>query len=274
MFAAGCAPKLTVHSNQAAGQFPPTQLYESFAILESDTLQIPGQILISNLEFKDKGFTIDCDYETIKRLVADQARQLGGNCMIITEHRFPDIVSSCHRIKCKVLRIPEPEQYEKTISWDTRRPLKISNFKGSTEKRPFQAETYSTLRYFAKPNPLSGKSVVVVESAFDCDLSYFIPSDRDSAVLGHEQLHFDITELYARKFRKMIVTETPRYKMFLADHERLFAAILKEWQLKQDEYDSEVYADRSKQAKWNTWVQEELLKYKDFENREVILGSK
>lgn len=274
LLAAGCTPKLIVHSNQHAEHYAPIKSSDSFVILESDTLQIPGQVVIAMIEFKDKGLTVDCDYETIKRLVATEARKRGGNCMIITEHRLPDIVSSCHRLKCKVLRIPDPELFEATIPWDPKRPLKISNFRGGTDKRPFQAETYSTLRYFAKPNPLTGKATITVESTFDCNLSYFKPSDRDSAVLQHEQVHFDITELYARKFRKTIATETPKYKMFLVDHERLFAVILKDWQAKQDEYDSEVYADRSKQPKWNAWIQEELLKYKDFENREVILGAK
>lgn len=107
-----CTPKLTVKPNQNASHYPETKPDETFIVLESDTLQIPGQVLISLIEFKDQGLSIDCDYETIKKLVENKARQLGGNCMIITEHRMPDIISSCHRIKCKVLRIPDPERYE------------------------------------------------------------------------------------------------------------------------------------------------------------------
>lgn len=263
----GCGgPKLIVKPAPEAGTYSEIQAYERFASLESDPGPIPNQILIATIELRDAGLTIDCDYETVKRMAERKTRKLGGNCLVITEHKNPDLISSCHRIKGNVLRIPDPIKYETQFLWHVKRPLEIADFKGSTENRPFQAATYSTIRYFAYGLVVKQKKRVKVESQFNCELSYFKTSERDSAVLKHEQVHFDITELYARMFRKTILEEAGTYNKFVNKHEQLFASLRKEWQKKQDEYDSEVYTDRSKQEKWDNWIKEELLKYTAYEN--------
>ena len=40
--------------------------------------------LVGNLEIKDGGFSIECDYETIKRMAKEKALSMGGNCLVIT----------------------------------------------------------------------------------------------------------------------------------------------------------------------------------------------
>lgn len=93
-------------------------------------------------------------------------------------------------------------------------------------------------------------------------------------MLQHEQLHFDIAEIYGRKFRKAISEQATNYNLYRAKYEALIAAFRKELILKQDEYDSEVYKDPSLQAKWNTWVQTELAQFQDFAATEIVLGEK
>jgi len=245
-----CAPKMVVKNYNENNSHSATKFYESFALIEEAFLEEPlNKQLIAEIEIKDKGLSINCDYETVKRLAEEKARQMGGNCLVITDHIEPNMKSTCHRIKCQVLRIDNPEKYEKQISWHPNRPLKISNFRGDINKRPFQAATYSLIRYFASVNPIN----------------------RDSFILAHEQLHFDITEIHARKFKKKILKETKNYNEFSAKHESMFLEIQKELSIKQDEYDSEVYADWALQPKWNKWVIEELNKLEAFSEKEIIL---
>lgn len=266
----GCSPKIVVNNYKESNPYSKTEIYESFALLEiGDFQSLNKEEVIADIEIKDSGFSLNCDYETVKNLAEEQARTMGGNCLIITEHKHPDMKSTCHRIKAQVLRIKNPERHEKYILWHPKRPLKTSNFRGSPEKRPFQAATHSMIRYYASRSGANGKVTFVVESLFDCNLSYFKSSDRDSAVLAHEQLHFDITELYARKFRKAISEEVSNLKELLANHEDIYSNIIKELTVKQDEYDSEVYADRSLQEKWNKWVGLELKKFDKFSQRQV-----
>src|SRR5690606_36236150 len=144
---------------------------------------------------------------------------------------------TCHRIEAEVLKIRNPEKFEDQIVWHPLRKLTISNFRGPIDKRPFLAATSSTFRYAMKMNNFTGRALISVESYFDCKLSYFKPSTQDSAVLAHEQLHFDITEIYARKFRKKVKEIYVNPKQFAGIHEAVYAEIFNEMVLKQDEYD-------------------------------------
>ncbi len=105
------------------------------------------------------------------------------------------------------------------------------------------------------------KYKLYIETYFDCHFSYFKHTDYDSTVLAHEQIHFDISELYARKFIERIEREALDLNQFLAQQEEILNSVGRELQLKQDEYDSEVYADRTKQPDWNKWIVEELEKF-------------
>ena len=92
-------------------------VYEPFAIIQTrraDTL-INFRQPIGEIEIKDAGLTIFCDYETIKKLAKQESLKLGGNCMVITEHKKPDKWSTCHRIKADIYNIDNPEKYEKEI---------------------------------------------------------------------------------------------------------------------------------------------------------------
>lgn len=158
---------------------------------------------------------------------------------------------------------------EKLIYWNENRPLRISDFKGSSEKRPFQAATHSGLKVMNPVNVWTGKTRVIVESYFNPELSYFKQSERDSSVLAHEQLHFDITELYARKFRKQLVENCSNQYDYFEKRDSIHKSIELELSLKQDEYDSEVYSERSLQSKWNLWVQKELRELNGYSEKEV-----
>ncbi len=265
LFALSCAPKIVIDTI-SNNTYPKTEDYRAFAVLEkyADLNKAEIEDHIGSVQIKEKGLSINCDYKTVLALAEKQAREMGGNCLVITEHKEPDFRSTCHRISCDVLRIINPENYEKEILWHPNRPLTIADFKGSIDKRPFQATTYSGITYYASGNPISGKVTLTVKSLFDCHLSYFKPSDIDNYILKHEQLHFDITEIYTRQFRREIIESNMSYKEFNTIHQELFSSILKELSLKQDEYDAEVYADRSLQEKWNKWVAKTLDELKDY----------
>ena len=167
-----------------------------------------------------------------------------------------------------------PAEDEKWIYWNENRPLIKSDFRGSTEKRPFQAATYSGLKIMNPVNVWTGKTRVIVESYFGPELSYFKSSERDSVVLAHEQLHFDITELYARKLRKQIAENCSNQYDYFEKRDAIYKKTELELSLKQDEYDSEVYSERSLQSKWNLWVEKELWELRDYSKKEVPIKYK
>ena len=58
---------------------------------------------------------------------------------------------------------------------------------------------------------------------------------------------------------------------FLAEQQGMLDEVGQALQLKQDAYDSEVYTDLRQQAKWQTWIDEELEKTKAYASK--IFGS-
>jgi len=74
-------------------------------------------------------------------------------------------------------------------------------------------------------------------------------------VLSHEQLHFDISELYARRLRRRLQTAefTDRVK---AEVRQIFAEVNRQLSEFQDRYDGETDFSRNREAQlaWNRAV--------------------
>lgn len=269
-----CSPKVISNSLDVNSTNRIDLEYEPFAIFEADTIDRSNVKLLGQIEIKDSGLSLNCDYETIKRIAKTESLKLGGNSFVITEHKEPNTWSTCHRIKADVLHIENPRDYETEVIWNKNRKLEIEDFKGPIKKRPFTAGTSSSFRYRIEGRPaFSKKYKLFVETYFDCYLSYFKNTDFDSHVLDHEQIHFDISELYARIFLERVKNEAKDLNEFLAKQESILKEIGREMQLKQEEYDSEVYSDRSLQAKWTDWISEELRKY-DLYSSKILTVSK
>lgn len=264
----GCNPKIITNSLVSEHPSRLNLYYEPFAFIEVDTIDKGSIKKIGDINIKDTGFSIDCNFETIKKISKEEALKLGGNCLVITEHKKPDKWSTCHRIKADVYIISNPDKYENEIIWNDNRKLKITDFKGSVDKRPFTAATFSSFRYTIEAIPLvSNRYTLNVETFFDCYSSYFKHTKLDSFVLRHEQLHFDISELFARKFIERIEKEALDLNQFLAKREQILAEISRELYLRHDESDSEVYVDRTKQSIWNDRIKNELDKYQKYSNK-------
>lgn len=248
------------------------QPHESFGIVESDTINFDNEQFIGEIEVKENGLSIDCDYWSIIEKIKKEARQSGGNLIRIDEHKKPSTFgSNCHQIKASIFRVENPRPYEKLINWSPERKLTIEDFKASTTDRPFQASTYSRIVYYIKSNSLKGVYQINVRTQFDCFKSYFKPSAADSSVLAHEQLHFDIAEIYARKFFKQLLEKDLNKHDVSNQADKLLYEINTELSKKQDEYDFEVYENPDLQSKWNSWVSSQLKKYAAYEQKEINL---
>ncbi len=93
------------------------------------------------------------------------------------------------------------------ILWKKDRPLTWDDFKGKPAKRFAVASTnYDILKKVLSINKDSSR--VEVKAVFFCNKSWKKERWIDQTVLNHEQKHFDIVELYARKLRKLLHTNT------------------------------------------------------------------
>ncbi|MDC7993992.1 DUF922 domain-containing protein [Altibacter sp. HG106] len=101
-----------------------------------------------------------------------------------------------------------------------------------------------------------------VRSNFYPQLSWYIPERVNDYILKHEQTHFDISELFARKLRKRLseATFTGNPK---AQIEAIYKGIEAERREMQEQFDEE--SDHSKivegEEKWEYFIREELRRY-------------
>lgn len=230
-----------------------------------------GDEYIGEIRVGESGFTVQCDYDTALKTARAEARKAGANLMVIVEHRVPGLWSTCHRLRCKLYRVVNPEAYEEEIEWMAGRKLAIGNFLADTTERSFQAVASSGISVDYIGIPEIGKFTVATTSIFYPRSSYFKRSNRDEEVLHHEQLHFDITELYARKFIADIVQDSFLRRSVVSDINYRFKTLNTEWRDYQDKYDSEVYADESLQTVWGERVGRQLDSLATYANRRVTV---
>jgi len=244
------------------GTYPVVAAYEPFGrVRAGESLDTTKLVRVGELRSKDKGLTILCDEATVLDSMEAMARLLGANLLRIDHVEGPGFFSSCHRVTATLFRSPDPRRYEKRIYWDPRRKLTETDFHADTTHRPFLAGTSSWIS--ASIGPGLRKAEVVVLAVFDTGLSYFKPRS-DTSVLQHEQLHFDISELFARRLRQRIMSEPLKRPYALGRVRELIEEETRLMILEQDRYDSEVYTDRPKQGLWTLKVQLQLASLSQF----------
>lgn len=151
-----------------------------------------------------------------------------------------------------------------TIYWSPHYKLKWEDFKGrpdSTSK--YRAIGNSGIRYRLSSNEDSFTTKV---------LCYFIKSKswttntNSSTLLLHEQGHFDIAELFARKLRKAFADYQFNYQTFKKDIDQLFELINQERDKMDILYDKETNFSQNKpnQLLWNKKIKTELDKLKKY----------
>ncbi len=266
-----CDPVVEVERHEIADD----ESVEGTIVLLSDA-EIKEEIgtSLGTITVREGGMSVRCAYHDVVEMAKASAQDIGANALVIKEHRGPHIWSTCHQIESEAFLLDNIEHYEDEIIWSKDRRLTIANFKASADRRPYQAVTHSSINYTAHSDAFSTDLELDVKAIFHCDLSYFKRSHRDSSVLAHEQIHFDITELYARKLRKRLQEECRSFKEFDRKHDKIFSQVNREWSRKQEAYDTEVYADPSKQIRWNFWITEELSKLQKYANSQFTISGK
>ena len=160
---------------------------------------------------------------------------------------------------------------DEAISWKDGMKLTWNHFKGAPKTNVnVAAVTASGISFQFSINETDSRVVnfsTQVFAHFYPNKSWYIKEKGDARILAHEQLHFDITELHARKFRK----EIEQLKVSNKIREQLHSLnqkINQELAATQNRYDSETDSSLNfeKQAEWHTFVNKELKKYEAYKS--------
>lgn len=154
-------------------------------------------------------------------------------------------------------------QDEETISWSAERRLSWRDFIGRVPSNARAAATTASgiTYHFSTSGTRDNMEVdFKIDTFFFPSKSWYQPELCDKIILSHEQLHFDISELYARKMRKRLARETFTHKNVKSKVKSIYREILEELNDFQNRYDDETNFSRDleQQSIWNKKIAKAL----------------
>jgi hypothetical protein len=147
--------------------------------------------------------------------------------------------------------------FSQDVVWDSATKLTWADFLGKADqKSPFAAMTSSGIYYRLKTNS-DGYSDSVVAVFYKSDS--WVRRRTESALI-HEQGHFDITEIFARKLRKQLEEFVPKRGDLGHQLKFLYDEVESEREAMENLYDKDTRhsADAARQADWNMRISNEL----------------
>jgi hypothetical protein len=156
-------------------------------------------------------------------------------------------------------------QDDRAYTWNDDVQLSWEDFNGKpTHGTSVAAVTASGISFGFSSKMTETKLVdyeAFVDAHFYPDKSWYIKERASAIILDHERLHFDITELHARKFRKRLAQT--KFDLRISDQmEHIHMVINEELMLMQKKYDleSEHSQNVEKQKAWQRYIKLELEK--------------
>ena len=174
------------------------------------------------------------------------------------------ITSALLAIFCNVVYAQQLEWSNKKLTWD--------DFKGPvSNKNSFDTSFASTgISYNMTYDPYPGNGIHVnVTAILDEDKSWKKPEVSEEYQLNHEQLHFDIAEIYARKVRQMVEEKIKTAHDFEMYFKKEYQVIFDEYQAFQQKYDKETghSLNKEKQEEYNYIVSKMLTDLKAYQKQ-------
>lgn len=157
------------------------------------------------------------------------------------------------------------------ILWKAESRLRWEDFQGvPLEKTPFHANTNSGISYSWGLKGTSERMELdyKVETFFYPEQSWVQAGSKNAHLLKHEQLHFDISELHARKLRKLLTNvDSSKLNKDSKDYlNKLYEKIDKERSAMQIAFDKESDHGINTEAeiKWQQFIEQELNKFQAY----------
>lgn len=154
------------------------------------------------------------------------------------------------------------------ILWSATRPLTPADFQG----RPGPSDRLAALTSADLKADAACRDFVfsgTVRATFDPATSWFRqPKTASAALLRHEQLHFDLTELYARRLRQKLVAFQGRANCAKLQpaFDNLTKPVYQEWDREQNRYDQDTNhgLNAERQAFWEAQTKLKLAQLQEF----------
>lgn len=235
----------------------------AFVLILSQEDRFNNSDKIGLISISDNEFSSNCNYEALITRLKQKARSQGANLIKITDYKKTDDNGNCDKITAKLYKVDNVKLYEKKFEWSPNRKLTWEDFKGNPALNPdtnVAARTSCRFGIRIDTTHASAKVSVVVTNEFICYQSSVRPRQQKTTLLAHEQLHFDLCEVYARKLRKELTDIQLTLLNANTVSENTFLKIYKIYKERQWLYDEETNhgLDLKAQELWNHTIAEEL----------------
>ena len=108
LFFTSCSARLTSSMQKT---YAPLDYKEEVRVFEIGEEIPPNSEKLGTIKVDDSGFSTNCGYAIVLDKAKTESRRVGGNALKITEHKNPDLWSSCHRITADVYKVGGIENY-------------------------------------------------------------------------------------------------------------------------------------------------------------------
>ena len=183
------------------------------------------------------------------------------------------ILSLLLLISFSVMGQSAPYDHQQYIEWNEFYPLSWDNFKGEPTENSI-GDAGTAVKIMATPYYAGKKIRYNVYALFNMQKSWGL--EKDSALLAHEQLHFNIAELYARKIRKKVAELNVSGAKSLSFYNAEINKLLEESNAVDIQYDLETLhgAIRDKQRLWQKKIDAEMKALAGFKKPAHTIGRK
>ena len=149
------------------------------------------------------------------------------------------------------------------IDWDADRKLSWNDFQAEPEKG-FAAAALTSTNIKIDCGFYNNKAQYHIRCSFDKNKSW--GRVKNDYILSHEQAHFDIAEIYARKLNKVLGSYKPSESNFSKDVNKIYEDLMHEYYNEQEAYDKETNfsINKLKQEEWFKKVNRELNNLKKY----------
>ena len=159
--------------------------------------------------------------------------------------------------------VPAQEPGEELLAWSSSRKLTWADYKASPDPNSDAAATtasYLVFSYSIRNDRISYR----IESKFSKTRSWGL--HKTAYILSHEQGHFDLSEVYARKLYKKVTEYRFNKKTYQKDLQKIYQDILDEKEAMQNKYDRETNhsINKEKQAEWLKKIEKMLEETSDY----------
>jgi hypothetical protein len=160
---------------------------------------------------------------------------------------------------------------ESIIIWNNIDRLTWEDFTGPPNDTSISTASCATSIYFKYRFTEYGRIVFYIYSYFLKNDSWVKSNEKSSWILSHENLHFDITEIFARKLRKEVSSFSFSKDRIYQQSDSILEIIIEELSVFQSLYDSETSHSKNYKAQdiWNEKINNLLKSLEDFSEIEI-----